>query len=326
MQRDPFSEAPAARWRPSASLETLAARARLTARAREFLASRGILEVSTPVLSQAGSHEPHLASLATQVQGQRAWLNTSPEYAMKRLLAAGSGPIFQFCPAFRDEPQTPLHNPEFTLLEWYRPGLGYRELLVEAQQLVQALAGPVPASCVEYRRAFRDAVGLDPHRASLRRLKDAALQHGLVQPERGRLSRADYLDFLYGVVVIPSLPSAQLVGIIDFPVCQASLARIRPGRTDVAERFELVWRGVELANGYQELTDYAAFLLRRAVDLAERRRLKRPRVAADDCLLEALAAGLPEGAGVALGFDRLLMLVLGCSSLAEVMAFDHARA
>jgi len=326
MQRDPFSRPPAALWRPSASLDALRDRARLTQTARAFLEARGLLEVHTPLLSQAASHEPHLASLEARVQGEPVWLNTSPEYAMKRLLAAGSGPIFQFCAAFRDEPPGPLHNPEFTLLEWYRPGLGYRDLLAEVQALILALAGPRETLVLDYRQAFRGVLGLDPHRASARRLRDAALAQGLVIPQRGSISRAELLDFLYGAVVLPALPAEAVTGIMDFPTCQASLARIRCGRTPVAERFEVIWRGVELANGYQELTDYAALLLRQAVDRNVRRRLKRPCLPVDTRLTEAAAAGIPEGSGVALGFDRLVMLVLGKASLAEVLAFDHLRA
>jgi lysyl-tRNA synthetase class 2 len=307
-------------------MATLRERARLTRAARAFLEARGLLEVETPLVSRAASHEPHLASLALGVQGEPAWLNTSPEYAMKRLLAAGSGPIFQFTRAFRDEPAGPLHNPEFTLLEWYRPGLGYRELLAEVQALIVELAGPRETQVLDYRQAFRRVLGLDPLRASHRRLAAAACTQGLVPPARGRPGRADLLDYLYGAVLLPALPPEVVTGIVDFPPCQASLARIRPGRTPVAERFEVIWRGVELANGYQELTDYAGLLLRQAIDLALRRRLKRPTLPLDTRLNEAVAAGLPEGSGVALGFDRLVMLVLGRGTLGEVMAFDHRRA
>lgn len=326
MQRDPFSLPPAALWRPSATLDALRERARLTRAARAFLEARGLLEVQTPLLSQAASHEPHLASLATRVQGAPVWLNTSPEYAMKRLLAAGSGPIFQFSAAFRDEPPGPLHNPEFTLLEWYRPGLGYRELLAEVQNLILTLAGPRETQVLRYREAFRRVLGIDPHRGSDRRLRAAAVAHGLVITPRTRPARAELLDFLYGAVVLPALPAETVVGIVDFPTCQASLARISTGRTPVAERFEVIWRAVELANGYQELTGYAELLLRQAIDLGERRRLKRPCLPPDTRLSEAAAAGIPEGSGVALGFDRLLMLILGKHSLAEVLAFEHQRA
>ncbi len=325
-QRDPFSLPAAALWRPSATIETLRERARLVRSARAFLEARGLLEVQTPLLSRAASHEPHLASLAVPVQGEPAWLNTSPEYAMKRLLAVGSGPIFQFSTAFRDEPPGPLHNPEFTLLEWYRPTMGYRELLAEVQALILELAGPRDTLVIDYRQAFRRTLGLDPHRASLRRLREAAQTHGLVSTARRGPARAELLDFLYGAVMLPDLPGEAVIGITDFPVCQASLARIRPGRTPMAERFEVIWRGVELANGYQELTDYAGLLLRQAVDLNERRRHRRPCLPLDLRLNEAVAAGLPEGSGVALGFDRLVMLTLGKATLAEVLAFDHPRA
>jgi elongation factor P--(R)-beta-lysine ligase len=312
-------------WRPSASIEALRERARLLQAARGFFQGRGLLEVETPLLARSATVEPHLASVAASVNGFSHWLATSPEYAMKRLLAAGSGPIFQIARAFRDEPAGPLHNPEFTLIEWYQPGLHYLDLLNEVHALIEAMVGPMPLLKLDYRAAFKSALGLDPHRAAHARLRGAAQEAGLVLAPRTRSSRAELLDFLLGVVVLPGLPQDGLVALYDFPVCQATLARIRPGRTPVAERFEVIWQGVELANGYQELCSYSEFLARRMVDQSIRRQLGRTLPPVDERLAEALAAGLPEGSGVALGFDRLVMLATGAGRIDAVMAFGADR-
>lgn len=304
---------------PSPSrLQALRARAELLADLRAFFARRGVLEVETPLLSRSTVTDPALAPIPC---GDR-WLQTSPEYAMKRLLADGSGPIFQVCKAFRGGEAGPRHNPEFTLLEWYRPGYDLRDLMAEVAELVCELLDERPVRYVAYRELFEAAVGLDPHRASADELESCARQR--VDYAGGAESRDTWLDLLMSHVIQPSL--ADVVLVYDYPASQAALARLRPdGEIPVAERFELFLDGVELANGYRELTDAVEQRRRFEADnavLATRGEPPRP---LDEQLLAALESGLPDCAGVALGLDRLLMLKLGAGSLADVLAFDWSR-
>lgn len=299
-------------------LQALRARAELLAHLRTFFAQRGVLEVETPLLSRSTVTDPALAPLKC---GDR-WLQTSPEYAMKRLLAEGAGPIFQVCKAFRAGEAGPRHNPEFTLLEWYRPGYGLRDLMSEVAELVCEQLGARPVSYVAYRELFEAALGLDPHRASADELESCVRQR--VDYAGGAESRDTWLDLLMSHVIQPSL--ADMVFVYDYPASQAALARRRhDGDVEVAERFELFVDGVELANGYRELADASEQRRRFEADnavLAERGESPRP---LDEELLAALDSGLPDCAGVALGLDRLLMLKLGVDSLADVLAFDWSR-
>jgi lysyl-tRNA synthetase class 2 len=299
-------------------LRALKARADVLATLRAFFAARGVLEVETPLLSRSTVTDPALSPLAC---GER-WLQTSPEYAMKRLLAAGSGPVFQVCKAFRSGEAGPRHNPEFTLLEWYRPGFSLRELIDEVAELVLQLLGDKPVEILSYRELFRRELDLDPHLAQPPELEACARQH--LDYGGGAESRDTWLDLLLSHVLEPRLQG--LVFVHDYPASQAALARLRrDGDVEVAERFELFVDGVELANGYRELTDPVEQRRRFEADnavLAARGEAPRP---LDEWLLAALESGLPECAGVALGLDRLLMAKLGVSDIGGVIPLDWSR-
>lgn len=312
-------------WKPSASIETLRARAELLARIRTFFAARGVLEVDTPVLSAHGTVDAHIDSLRT---ADGRWLHTSPEFAMKRLLAAGSGPIYQLCHVFRAGDLGRHHNPEFLMLEWYRPGFDHHRLMDEMIELLIAL-GVAPAGVVErisYRDAWREIAGVDPLTADAASLGRALARHEKAPAGAAGFDRDAWLDFGMGFVVGPELGHKTPVFVYDFPASQAALARVRPGPPPVAERFELLWKGQELANGFHELGDAAEQRARFEADRARRLAEGRDTPAYDVHLIEALAAGLPHCAGVALGVDRLLMLLLGLPELAAALPFDYGRA
>jgi lysyl-tRNA synthetase class 2 len=311
-------------WRPSASLETLRDRAALLARLREFFAQRGVMEVDTPALSAHATVDRHIDSLRT---ADGRWLQTSPEFPMKRLLAAGSGPIFQLCHVFRAGDEGRWHNPEFMMLEWYRPGWDHHRLMDEVAELLRAAGAPaVQARRLSYREAWLEHAGVDPFAAD-----EAALVQALCAradpPEGSRAFDHDaWLDFGMGFVVGPRLGRDAPCFVHDFPAAQAALARVRAGAPPLAERFELFWRGLELANGFHELGDAREQLRRFQADQA--RRLEAGAVAPpfDANLIAALESGLPDCAGVALGVDRLLMLLLDLPDVASAMPFDWARA
>ena len=321
-------------WRPTARLESLAARARVLAEIRGFFAEAGVLEVETPVLSSSAATDPALASLACTYKGPLApqgaplWLHTSPELPMKRLLAAGSGPIWQLCRVFRDGERGRHHNPEFSLLEWYRPGFTLDALMDEVAGLLRrVLGGGLPEERLTYARAFGRAFGIDPHREPIDGLQAAALRAGITAADRLDLPDRDaWLDLLMTHGVEPGLGMGGITFVHDYPAGQAALARMRDGDPPVAERFEVFCDGLELANGFHELADPAEQRGRFEADLAERRRRGLPEVPVDERLLAALAAGLPDCAGVALGVDRLVMLAIGSRDIADVIAFPIDRA
>ena len=319
-------------WQPSASIETLRERARLLARVRAFFAERGVLEVETPVLGHGGSTDVHLDSLwltATTPAGrERLWLQTSPEFHMKRLLAAGSGPIFQLARSFRDGEVGRRHNIEFTMLEWYRPGFTLGALISEADALIRHVLPNVgPCRQRRYRDLFRETLQVDPFTTTLDDLRRLATKHG--QIDMGESERDACLDLLLSVVIEPGLGRDGIDVIIDYPASQAALARWRCDPEDgveVAARFEIYVNGLELANGYHELTDAVEQAERFDADNRERERLGKLMVNSDQRLIAALQAGMPDGCGVALGMDRLIQLALGRSSVADVMAFATPNA
>ncbi len=319
-------------WRPSASLDAARCRARVLAAVRGFFAQRGVLEVQVPVLASAPASDPHLAALTCRYRGPGAdegrtlFLQTSPEFAMKRLLAAGWGAIYSLGPAFRDHEAGRRHNPEFTMLEWYRPGFDHHRLMDEVDELLHEILDTPPATRLTYADAFLRRVGLDPHAASVRDLRCRAAELGLEAAGVDQGGRDDWLGLLFAHAIEPDLGRGSPAFVIDYPASQAALARVRHGPPTVAERFEVYVEGVELANGYHELTDASEQRRRFAADMAERSRLGLPEVPVDKRLLAALDAGMPPCAGVALGLDRLVMLVAGAGSLAEVLAFPADRA
>ncbi len=325
-------------WRPTASLEVLARRARMLARIRAFFAERGVLEVETPLLSRAATPDPNLLSFSTRYTGPGApdgltlYLHTSPEFAMKRLLAAGSGSIYQICKVFRDGESGRWHNPEFTMLEWYRTGFDHHRLMDEVAALVHAAtSGQLAFAAAEklsYRAAFERYVGLDPHQATADDFAHAAAQHGIVLPARHahEPDHAMWRDLLLTHVIEPRLGQGRPTFLYDFPAAQASLARVLPGDPPLAARFELYIHGVELANGFHELTDGAEQRIRFQRQLHARTATGLPAVPLDERFLAALEAGLPECAGVALGIDRLVMVACGARSIDEVIAIPLERA
>ena len=320
------SSAPAD-WRPTASVDALGLRARLLSGVREFFAERGVLEVETPSLARAGASDPHIASLATTcaIVG-RLYLQTSPEFAMKRLLAAGSGPIYQICRAFRDGERGRLHNPEFTLLEWYRPGFDHHRLMDELDALVDRVLGPgPPVRRLTYRDAFVARVGIDPFDADTDTLRARAEMSGLVLDEDEGADRDTLLEFLFSHAVQPALGDGR-VCVYDYPASQAALARVREGEPPVAERFELFVNGLEIANGYHELANAEEQRARFTADDRARAQEGLDRMPADERLLAALSHGLPDCAGVAVGLDRLFMIAAGASRIDAVMAFPVDRA
>ncbi|MFS8150393.1 EF-P lysine aminoacylase EpmA [Vreelandella titanicae] len=318
-------------WQPSASFETLRERARLMAKVRAFFAQRDVLEVETPVLGQGGSTDIHLVSLHTLARtdkGQRRlWLQTSPEFHMKRLLAAGSGPIFQLARSFRDGEIGARHNIEFTMLEWYRPQFTLDQLIDETATLIMSLLPSFPGPPVHYRyrELFHTYVEVDPYTTSLDRLRAIAAERAQMSAQSlADEGRETCLDLLMSVVIEPQLGQQELSVVVDYPASQAALARRHQDADGewVASRFEVYLNGIELANGYDELTDAAEQRTRFAEDNAERRRLGLPEVDVDERLLAALEHGMPEGAGVALGIDRLIQLALGKARLEDVLTFS----
>lgn len=324
-------------WRPSADLSVLRLRAELLAQIRAFFAARGVLEVETPALSVAAITDPHLASFKTcysgpgSQHGRPLYLHTSPEFAMKRLLAAGSGCIYQIARVFRDGEAGSRHNPEFTLLEWYRVGFDHHRLMDEVAELVgMLLAGRLALAEPErfsYRQIFQHHLNLDPHRATVADLAACAETRNISIPTGMPPDDPDpWLDLLLTHCVEPRLGSGRLTFVHDYPASQAALARLRPDDPPVGERFELYINGIELANGFHELGDAVEQRRRFAQENAARRAVGLPIMPMDEHLLAALEFGLPDCAGVALGFDRLVMLATRKTSLAEVLAFPLDRA
>jgi len=315
---------PSESWRPSATSDRLRARACLLQDIRDFFSSRGVMEVETPLISQAGNTDPEIRSIRTE---DGAYLRTSPEFALKRLLAAGSGDVFELGRVFRGGESGRSHNPEFTMLEWYRTGFSYHRLMDEVAALVrQCGRGKFdrwPQHTLTYRQLFLRYANLDPFDANERELSERAKLHGINDLE---LNRRQWLDLLISVVIQPALPEACLTFVHDFPATQAALARVRQDNPPVAERFELYLGRTELANGYQELTDAIEQTRRFDTDNAERERRGQAACQIDRHLLQALEHGLPDCAGVALGVDRLLMAIVDAASISEVTAFPHSRA
>ena len=309
-------------WQPTATRHTLQARAEWMQRVRDFFTSRGYLEVETPILTQFGITDVYIEQLKTSCMGRPFYLQTSPEYAMKRLLAAGSGPIFQLARVFRDDEKGRWHQPEFTLLEWYQLDIDHHGLMAEMDVFLQTLLGSEPLIKQTYQAAFEQHVGVNPHTGSLEALKQATTGHGLGQVlSVTETDRDQYLFLLMSHVVEPALAKLSTpTALYDFPSSQAALARIEHG---VAARFEIYYRGIELANGFHELQDAAEQRERFEVDSQQRAMRGFTSVEQDPYFLAALSAGLPACSGVALGIDRLFALVMACQALSEILAFGY---
>lgn len=320
-------------WQPRASVAVLRQRAAINAAIREFFCCREVLEVETPLLGRYSVTDPHMnavsadnpLSSAEDSVSARYFLQTSPEYAMKRLLAAGSGAIFQICKAFRAGELGSRHNPEFTLLEWYRPGFDHHELMTELAALIAALIPGSHCRRCSYAELFEQHFALNPHRASCHELERVARQHVDVQMHSE--DRDDWLHLLIGSIE-GQLGHGEALFIYDYPASQAALAKITYNASGdpVAERFELYAGGIELANGYHELSDASELRQRFTRDRQLRAQLGRVDIDIDESLMAAMASGLPACAGVALGLDRLMMLALGLGRIEEVLSFSADNA
>ncbi|MDA3870656.1 MAG: EF-P lysine aminoacylase EpmA [Gammaproteobacteria bacterium] len=320
-------------WPPVASLELMKKRARMLHDIRAFFHTRDVLEVETPLLASAGTTDPHIESLQTVFAEKRYYLQTSPEHAMKRLLAEHSAAIFQLCKVFRDEELGPMHNPEFSMLEWYRPGFDMHQLMAEVEALASALASTLAGSDLKpfirlsYRQAFEQYAGLNPHQADAGDCRECALQHGIEQPVGLDEQKDEWLDWLLTQLIFPALPIDQFTFIYDYPVSQCALARLKDNEQGelVASRFELFYGDTELANGFHELTQAGEQRRRFEADNVARAAENKPQVKIDEYLLAALESGLPDCSGVALGLDRLLMALSGETSIDQVLTFPWAR-
>lgn len=314
---------------PTADLAALRLRADLLRRVRAFFDGRGFLEVETPLLSADTVVDRHLDPFLVEVDaagGRTYWLQTSPEFAMKRLLAAGAEAIYQITKVFRQEELGPLHNPEFTMVEWYRTGDGLTEGMDLLDQLAQATLGRGAARRLTYREAFLEHAGIDPLAAPLSVLHEAAARTGVPPASLRHDDRDGWLDWILVEQVQPRLGQDRPAILYDFPASQAALARVREEDPPVAERFELYVAGIELANGYHELTDAGVLRQRIAANNGARLADGKTALPSESRLLAAMEAGLPQSTGVALGFDRLAMLVAGATRLDEVIPFPFDRA
>jgi len=317
-------------WQPSATLATLQCRAQILKIIRDFFAAREVMEVETPVLAHTSVTDPFIESMPVffrkhpQKEAQQYYLQTSPEYAMKRLLAAGSGAIYQITKAFRQGEVGRFHNPEFTMLEWYRPGFNHHQLMDEVDLLLQCLCQTQPAERKTYAALFDSFLQIDVHTASVRELKACALAQQLTIVD-DNFDKDTWLNLLLTHCIEPHLGTEKPFFIYDFPASQAALARIQTGPQAVASRFEVYVRGVEIANGFHELQDAHEQRKRFENNLKQRQALGLAPILIDEFLLAALEKGLPDCAGVALGIDRLIMLITGLPTLAQVMSFDFSR-
>lgn len=337
---------------PSANKKALFARAKLNQDIRDFFSERGILEVETPLMCEAAIQDPHLHPIPTlykplgnnedNAHTKLFYLQTSPEFAMKRMLAANVGPIYQLCKAFRNGERGRLHNPEFTMLEWYRPGFDHHKLMDEMEEFLKGILNISWCERITYQNLFLSRIQLDPFKASLQELENAANFHKIDinfqenstannnDLNKQDLNMDDWLNLLLTHVIEPSLGFNSPCMVYDFPPSQAALAKIsmssQTNNFRVAERFEVYMHGMELANGYHELTDPDLQLERFKKDFELRKMLKHPEIPIDYHLIEALKVGLPDCAGVALGVDRLLMVKMGIKNIDEVLAFPLEKA
>lgn len=320
---------PAYDWQPACSLDVLQLRAQMLSQLRIFFAQRNVLEVETPALYPCANPDPMIEGFEvskTQHHSHSLHLQTSPEFAMKRLLAAGSGAIYQICRAYRKSEAGRYHNPEFTILEWYRPRYTLQQLMEEVEDL---LVQVLPQSCLQhqavyltYQAVFSKAVGIDPLSASINDFESATETLGYSEAQLICAdNRSAWLDFLFSHVVQPNLPLQCIVFVYNYPACQSALARLHPQQPEVAERVEVFIDGVELGNGFQELTDSVEQRQRFIQQQRERTEHGMTVPGLDEDFLAALDAGIPDTAGIAIGVDRLLMLAYSIDNISQVLTF-----
>lgn len=306
---------------------------------RAFFDGRDVIEVETPLLSRYATTDPHLDSLQSRFREQTYYLNTSPEYAMKRLLAGLQKPVYQICKAFRDDELGTMHNPEFTLLEWYRPGYDMAQLMAEIAELIRYLCGLSKAMVIQqpkfefisYQQAFETTTGIDPHDTSSLACHQFAVANKIEVPQGlgvGDDELDDWLDWLLTQSVLPAFSKAHFTFMYDYPASQCALARIENNdqHVSVARRFELFFGEIELANGFHELTDAQEQLSRFTDENKTRQQTGKKEINIDKNFIAALTHGLPECSGVALGIDRLLMVLSGKAAIEQVLSFSWDNA
>ncbi|WP_159656195.1 elongation factor P--(R)-beta-lysine ligase [Vibrio atypicus] len=319
-------------WQPTASIEQLRQRAKLLNSIRQFFAERDVLEVDTPAMSHATVTDVHLHTFQTEfvgpgyADGSKLYFMTSPEFHMKRLLAAGSGCIYQINKAFRNEENGRYHNPEFTMLEWYRVGFDHHKLMDEMDQLLQRVLECDEAERMTYQQAFIKVLGVCPLEGSMDELKVVAGELGLSDIAEPEQDRDTLLQLLFSIGVEAKIGQTVPAFVYDFPASQAALAKINQQDPRVADRFEVYFKGIELANGFHELDNPQEQLKRFEEDNVKRIEMGLSPQPIDHHLIAALQSGLPECAGVALGIDRLIMLAIGCDHIDQVTAFPFPRA
>lgn len=301
----------------------------MLAACRDFFAVRDVLEVETPILSRAGATDPNIQSLRlADDSGPARFLNTSPEFAMKRLIAAGAGDIFQIARAFREGERGRLHNPEFSLLEWYRGGFAIVDLMKEVAALLGVLLKrpevAEQAVFLSYGALFEEHLNLNPHAADVKALQ-VCLDNSQVAIPQGENDKDVLLDLIMSSVLLPALDAERLCFIYDYPISQAALAKAHPQNPQLARRFEAIMGGMELANGFEELDDPLEQRARFESDRRRRAETGAPQMPIDEFLLAALAQGLGECSGVAVGLDRVLMLAINASHIDEVLSFPVTR-
>jgi len=315
-------------WQPSASIDNIKRRAAILKTIRQFFDSKDVIEVDTPAMSQATTTDPHLHTFDTIfvgpgfANGKTLYLQTSPEFHMKRLLCAGSGAIYQICKSFRNEESGRYHNPEFTMLEWYQPNYSQADLIAEVDQLLQLTLSTAPADRLTYQQVFIEFTGLDPLADGIEVIRDYTLKEDLADFVANERCKDTLLQLIFCFVIEPKIGLERPIAISNFPASQASLARIDQDDPRVASRFEFYYRGVELANGFHELSDAQEQLTRFRQDNCVREREGLATQPIDMNLISALEAGLPDCAGVALGIDRLLMLAMDAKKIKDVISFD----
>ena len=335
----------ASSWRSNASHEILLERALLLKNIRAFFDARDVIEVETPLLSQYSTTDPHLDSLSSRFRGKTCYLNTSPEYAMKRLLAGWSQAIYQICKAFRDDELGPSHNPEFSMLEWYRPGFSMEALMDELAELVKIICQNAQFSFnnsgstkpefkrLSYQQAFEDFAGFNPHRSSSAQCYQVAKAKNVEIPQGLTVDDAldDWLDWLLMQLVLPAFTKNGFTFLYDYPASQCALAKIALSEgvgdlaVPVAKRFELFYGEIELANGFYELSDAKEQLQRFESENQRRKQAGKEAVCIDNNFIAALSSGIPDCSGVAMGLDRLLMVLVGAKSIDQVLAFSWFR-
>lgn len=319
-------------WQPTASMALLKKRAELIQAIRSFFLSREVMEVDTPAMSHATVTDVHLHTFKTEfvgpgyADGRQLYFMTSPEFHMKRLLAAGSGSIYQINKAFRNEESGRYHNPEFTMLEWYRVGFDHHQLMDEMDDLLMMVLNCAKAERMTYQQAFISQLGVCPLTAEMSSLKEAAAPLGLSDIADQEEDRDTLLQLLFSMGVETKIGKQVPAFVYDFPASQAALAKVNPNDERVADRFEVYFKGIELANGFHELDNPDEQLARFKDDNSKREKMGLAPQPIDYHLIEALKSGLPACAGVALGIDRLIMLALGATHIDEVVAFPFPRA